>query len=176
MRIINPFKSPLPLPPGCWEGGWAGSSPAGLPGSVLGVCLALRSQQAPHPPPTAGRNKVKLLAAAYLPASGLGCGKAAALVVPFCCYLQCGAWWGFPLKQAQPRNPGLASGDKEAVATRYPMGGPACGHCGGLSGGLQDPSSREIFLWQSGSSLRDRPHIVINLPEGMSPQPPSREP
>lgn len=81
MRIINPFKSPLPLPPGCWEGGRAGSFPAGLPGSVLGVCLALRSQQAPHPPPTAGRNEVKLLAAAYLPASGLGCGKAAALVV-----------------------------------------------------------------------------------------------
>ncbi|KAG8506576.1 Pro-neuregulin-2, membrane-bound isoform [Galemys pyrenaicus] len=56
----------------CWEGGRARSSLAGLPGHVLGVCLALRSLQAPHPPPTAERNEVKLLAAAVPP--GLGAG------------------------------------------------------------------------------------------------------
>lgn len=152
-RIINPFKSPLPLPPGCWEGGRARSSPAGLPGSVLGVCLALRSQQAPRPPPTAERNEVKLLAAAVPPGLRAGMWERSSPGCSCCCYLQQDAWWGFPLRQIQPRCPGLASGDKEAGATGHPMGSPACNNCGGLSEGLQDLSPRESFCGNLGHPL-----------------------
>lgn len=82
VRIINPFKSPLPLPPGPGgRGGGCRSFLAGLPGHVLGVCLALRSLQAPHPPPTAKRNEVKLLAAAVPAGLRAGMWEGVALVV-----------------------------------------------------------------------------------------------
>lgn len=61
-RVINPFKSPVSLPLVLEAGRWGQVSPTGFPGRGLSVSLS--DLCAPHPPPTAERNEVKLLAAA----------------------------------------------------------------------------------------------------------------
>lgn len=81
VRIINPFKSPLPLPPGCWEGSWARASWLGcLAVSRASVLLSDLCGLRTHRPLLRGMRS-GCWQQRYLLASGLGCGKGAALVV-----------------------------------------------------------------------------------------------
>lgn len=84
LRIINPFKSPLPLPPGCQEGG--GQARPGPPGlgclamSRASVLLSDLCRLRTHRPLPRGMRS-NCWQQRYLLASGLGCAKGAALAV-----------------------------------------------------------------------------------------------
>lgn len=83
-RIINPFKSPLPLPPGCQEGGQARPGPprlGRLATSWASVLLSDLSRLRTHRPLPGGMRS-NCWQQRYLLASGLGCEKGAALAVP----------------------------------------------------------------------------------------------
>ena len=151
VRIINPFKSPLPLPPGCREEGQARSSWLGcLALSRASVLLSDLCRLRTHRPLPRGMRS-SCWQQRYLLASGLGCGKGAPLVVLTGVVIfsevlsgdslshRCGpdalAWHQVVRKQKPPNN------HDPTVATEL---------CLKV---LQDPSSREVFLWRPGSSL-----------------------
>lgn len=78
---INPFRSPLPLRPGCREGGWAWSAWLGcLALSQASVLLSDLCRLRTHRPLPRGMRS-SCWQRRYCLASGLGCGKGAALVV-----------------------------------------------------------------------------------------------
>ena len=151
VRTINPFKSLLPLPPGCREEGWARSPWLGcLALSRASVLLSDLCRLRTHRPLPRGMRS-SCWQQQYRLASGLGCGKAAPLVVLTGVVIfsevlsgdslshRCGpdalAWHQVVRKQKPPDNHG------PTVATEL---------CLKV---LQDASSREVFLWTPGSSL-----------------------
>lgn len=83
LRIINPFKSPLPLPSGYQEGGQARPGPPWLgclAMSWASVLLSDLCRLRTHRPLPRGMRS-NCWQQRYLLASGLGCGKGAALAV-----------------------------------------------------------------------------------------------